>query len=193
MEMKIREKDGVFRMTLKSLANQELTVYREVSGGFTFELRETEEVNDVEFERVPLFKAEELKKVAAHEDEVKGAEEMENFTAKERELAEMLKRISEKEYVQKNLTQENAVKKTSNEDVEKEYARNNALFHKLSDLRREIAKEENVAPFLVFHDKALWGMVEKMPADLFTLSQISGVGKAKLEKYGVKFLTALHG
>ena len=71
MEMKISESNGAFKVTLKSLANQELTVYREISGGFTFELREKEEkeeINDVAFERVPLFKAEELKTVITQED-----------------------------------------------------------------------------------------------------------------------------
>ena len=72
------------------------------------------------------------------------------------------------------------------------YARNNTLFHRLSDLRRELATAEKVAPYLIFHDKTLWGMVEQMPKDLHALGKISGVGNAKLEKYGVAFLEALH-
>jgi ATP-dependent DNA helicase RecQ len=44
---------------------------------------------------------------------------------------------------------------------------------------------------MIFHDKTLWNMVEAMPVDLSTLGSISGVGKAKLEKYGSKFLSAL--
>ena len=77
------------------------------------------------------------------------------------------------------------------EDAVVSYYRNNTLFHKLSDLRRTLAIAEKVAPYLIFHDKTLWGMVEKMPEDLHSLGKISGVGKSKLEKYGVTFLSAL--
>jgi ATP-dependent DNA helicase RecQ len=73
------------------------------------------------------------------------------------------------------------------------YARDNTLFHRLSDLRRKLAVAEKVAPYLIFHDKTLWGMVEKMPEDLPSLGKISGVGKAKLEKYGSVFLEAIKG
>jgi len=73
----------------------------------------------------------------------------------------------------------------------KEYARSNILFHKLSDLRRQLATEEKVAPYLIFHDKTLHEMVQKMPADLSALGKVTGVGKSKLEKYGVMFLSAL--
>jgi ATP-dependent DNA helicase RecQ len=45
---------------------------------------------------------------------------------------------------------------------------------------------------MVFHDKTLWEMVEKMPDDLKTLGNISGVGQAKLERYGVLFLSVIN-
>jgi len=80
---------------------------------------------------------------------------------------------------------------TANAELIKEVARNNAMFHKLSGLRRELASEQNVPPYMVFHDKTLWSIVEKMPVDLTALGRISGVGKAKLEKYGTTFLSAL--
>ena len=71
------------------------------------------------------------------------------------------------------------------------YSRNNTLFHKLSDLRRTFANAEKVPPYLIFHDKTLWSMVEKLPVDLPSLGNISGVGKSKLEKYGAAFLEAI--
>jgi len=77
------------------------------------------------------------------------------------------------------------------EDAVVTYYRNNTLFHKLSDLRRHLASEANVPPYMIFHDKTLLGMVEKMPKDLQSLGKISGVGKSKLEKYGSLFLDAL--
>ena len=79
---------------------------------------------------------------------------------------------------------------TEEEAIKKE-ARKNDIFHKLSDLRRKLAKSEKIPPFLVFHDKTLWGIVENMPSDLTALRKISGVGNAKLEKYGNQFLRVL--
>ena len=66
------------------------------------------------------------------------------------------------------------------------------LFKKLALLRKELATADKVPPYLVFHDKTLHEMVEKMPADMLAMRNISGVGHAKLEKYGPVFLAALN-
>ena len=66
------------------------------------------------------------------------------------------------------------------------------LFARLAGLRRELAYAANVPPYVVFHDKALREMAEKRPQDLEAFSRISGVGKARLEKYGGIFLTAIN-
>jgi len=166
VEMRIRESNGTFKVTVLSLEGQELAIYREVSGGLTFELREIdemEEADDFEIERVPIFKPEEATAVA--------------------EVATQEGFIKEEALAMQAETEEAA--------FIREEAINNALFHKLSDLRRQLASAENVPPYLIFHDKTLWGMVEKMPVDLPALGTISGVGKAKLEKYGGMFLSAL--
>jgi len=180
MEMKIRETNGTFKVTVTSLAGQELAIYREVSGSLIFELREVEEMpeetevfeiepteepepDDFELHRVPMLRARELA-LAAQEKVMREIAVETLFAAKE-EAAVM-------------------------QDIKKE-AKNNALFHKLSALRRELATTEKVPPYLIFHDKTLWNMVEKMPFDLSSLGNISGVGKAKLEKYGTLFLSAL--
>ena len=188
MEMKIRESNGAFKVTVTSLAGQELAVYREMSGSLTFELREieepeyferwevteihaAEESEDFKLERVPVFKPEE-KTVAAQEEVTQG-------------------KVTQKEVAQIEVSQEEAATIALMKDVN-EVARNNALFHKLSGLRRELASAEKVPPYMIFHDKTLWNMVEKMPVDLSALGNISGVGKAKLEKFGEKFLSALN-
>jgi ATP-dependent DNA helicase RecQ len=75
----------------------------------------------------------------------------------------------------------------------KETARKNDLFHTLSDLRRQLAAAEKVPPYMIFHDKTLWGMIEKMPVELSALGHISGVGKSKLDKYGAQFLAIING
>ena len=67
------------------------------------------------------------------------------------------------------------------------------MFTKLAQLRREIAHADGLPPYMVFHDKALWAMVEVQPQNLTAFSKISGVGQAKLEKYGERFLAVING
>jgi ATP-dependent DNA helicase RecQ len=68
-----------------------------------------------------------------------------------------------------------------------------AMFKKLAELRREIAYANGLPPYMVFHDKALWEMVEVLPHNLAAFGKISGVGQAKLEKYGERFLAVING
>jgi ATP-dependent DNA helicase RecQ len=70
---------------------------------------------------------------------------------------------------------------------------NPAVFAALASLRKELAAESGVPPYVVFNDKTLREMAEKMPADLAAFAQISGVGASKLEKYGAKFLQVIQG
>jgi superfamily II DNA helicase RecQ len=65
------------------------------------------------------------------------------------------------------------------------------LFARLSDLRRELAVAAGVPSYVVFHDKALLEMAEKRPQTLDAFSRITGVGRARLEKYGDIFLSAI--
>ena len=67
------------------------------------------------------------------------------------------------------------------------------MFKKLAELRREIASADRVPAYMVFHDKALLQMVEVMPQNLAAFGKISGVGQAKLEKYGERFLAVING
>jgi len=67
------------------------------------------------------------------------------------------------------------------------------MFKKLAELRREIAYANGVPPYMIFHDKALHEMVEALPKNLAAFSKISGVGQAKLEKYGERFLAVING
>jgi len=65
------------------------------------------------------------------------------------------------------------------------------LWPRLRELRREIANEQNKAPYLIFHDKTLLEMAGKQPQTLEELREISGVGAAKLTQYGERFLAVL--
>lgn len=68
----------------------------------------------------------------------------------------------------------------------------NELFQKLKILRLEFAKAENMPPYIIFHDKTLLEMAFKKPVSLEEMSEISGVGERKLEKYGEAFLKILN-
>lgn len=65
------------------------------------------------------------------------------------------------------------------------------LFESLRELRREIASEEKVPPYMVFADKTLAGMCVMRPATRDEMLEVSGVGEHKLEKYGDRFLEIL--
>ena len=67
------------------------------------------------------------------------------------------------------------------------------LFARLSELRRAVAAEQGVPPYVVFKDASLREMAERMPVDLDAFSQIGGVGASKLEKYGNLFLEVIQG
>jgi DNA helicase-2/ATP-dependent DNA helicase PcrA len=62
---------------------------------------------------------------------------------------------------------------------------------RLRDWRRDRAKAENVPPYVVFHDAVLQAIAAARPASLGELAQISGVGPAKLERYGPDLLALI--
>jgi ATP-dependent DNA helicase RecQ len=66
-----------------------------------------------------------------------------------------------------------------------------SLFERLRELRRRIADEERVPAFMVFSDRTLRGMAQLRPRTRDELLGIHGVGEAKLEAYGDRFLEAL--
>jgi ATP-dependent DNA helicase RecQ len=65
------------------------------------------------------------------------------------------------------------------------------LFARLKTKRLEIAKAQNVPPYVVFHDKTLFEMIKLRPKNLADLGGITGVGEAKIKKYGKVFLEVL--
>ena len=66
-----------------------------------------------------------------------------------------------------------------------------ALFARLKRLRSEIAKEEGVPAYVVFHDRSLLDMAALKPADPEQLLSCQGVGARKLERYGERFLSEI--
>jgi len=65
------------------------------------------------------------------------------------------------------------------------------LFEALRTLRRTLAEEAGVPPYVIFHDSTLREMATDRPATPSALALISGVGTRKLEAYGDAFLSVL--
>ena len=75
--------------------------------------------------------------------------------------------------------------------VQKTLPEDNELFEQLRELRRDLAEEQGVPPFVIFSDKTLYSMCEIMPTSLTEMLDVKGVGENKLEKYGEQFLDIL--
>ncbi|GAB6043184.1 DNA helicase RecQ [Endothiovibrio diazotrophicus] len=65
------------------------------------------------------------------------------------------------------------------------------LFESLRELRRELADEQGVPPYVIFHDATLLEMIERRPRTMVQMGEVSGVGARKLERYGQAFLDVL--
>ncbi len=65
------------------------------------------------------------------------------------------------------------------------------LFDALRDCRKRIATENNVPPYVIFHDATLMQMAADKPASDEAMLAISGVGQTKLERYGAEFLRVI--
>jgi len=68
----------------------------------------------------------------------------------------------------------------------------NQMWEKLRERRRQLASEQGLPAYVIFHDATLMEMAEKRPATLSAMASISGVGAAKLEKYGQVFLDEIN-
>ena len=63
-----------------------------------------------------------------------------------------------------------------------------SLLAALKAKRQELAKAQNVPAYVIFHDKTLMEMAQIKPQSLAEMLQISGVGEAKLQRYGQELL-----
>jgi ATP-dependent DNA helicase RecQ len=67
------------------------------------------------------------------------------------------------------------------------------LFERLRQLRTELAEEEDVAPFVIFHDKTLKAIASHKPATPAALLEVPGIGELKAERYGRRVLAVVNG
>jgi ATP-dependent DNA helicase RecQ len=65
------------------------------------------------------------------------------------------------------------------------------LFEALRELRRDLAAEAQLPPYVIFHDATLREMAAMRPSSRAELGAISGVGARKLEAYGDSFLAVI--
>ena len=65
------------------------------------------------------------------------------------------------------------------------------LFEALRECRKKLADENEVPPYVIFHDATLMQMATDKPTSDVALLAISGVGQTKLERYGPSFLEVL--
>ncbi|MBT1156715.1 DNA helicase RecQ [Aminobacter anthyllidis] len=67
----------------------------------------------------------------------------------------------------------------------------NDLFQALRRKRTEMARAQNVPPYVIFHDKTLIELAAVRPASRTEMANVPGVGEAKLERYGPAFLMVI--
>ncbi len=67
-------------------------------------------------------------------------------------------------------------------------ANEDRLWLALKAKRMELAREQGVPPYVIFHDSTLLEMMDRHPGSLAELARISGVGQGKLARYGDEFL-----
>lgn len=70
-------------------------------------------------------------------------------------------------------------------------ALDNTLFAILKDLRKKIAKTNNLPPYVIFQDPSLEDMCINYPITLEELANIQGVGTGKAQKYGKEFVDVI--
>jgi ATP-dependent DNA helicase RecQ len=65
------------------------------------------------------------------------------------------------------------------------------LFMRLRALRKRLADENGIPPYVVFHDATLRAIAAHQPRDLARFAQVPGIGPSKLARYGDQFVAAI--
>ncbi|MBB2972754.1 DNA helicase RecQ [Mesorhizobium sp. RMAD-H1] len=69
--------------------------------------------------------------------------------------------------------------------------RDQALFQALREKRLQIARTQNVPPYVIFHDRTLMELAAARPASRSEMAHVPGIGETKLDRYGPAFLTVI--
>lgn len=65
------------------------------------------------------------------------------------------------------------------------------LFARLKQLRKQIADEQDIPPYIVFNDATLADMASRQPTDRAEMLAVNGVGDRKLDKFGDQFIDVI--
>jgi ATP-dependent DNA helicase RecQ len=68
-----------------------------------------------------------------------------------------------------------------------------ALFQALREKRLEIARVQNVPPYVIFHDKTLVELATARPRSRAEMTAVPGIGETKMDRYGPAFLSVIAG
>ncbi|WP_035567049.1 DNA helicase RecQ [Hymenobacter sp. IS2118] len=77
------------------------------------------------------------------------------------------------------------------EEVQHAAGHDEALFTQLKELRKQVAKQKNLPPYVLFQDPSLKEMATTYPTTLHDLTHVSGVGQGKASKFGAPFVAAI--
>ncbi len=81
-----------------------------------------------------------------------------------------------------------AMETAEDENVQGGGALDTVLFGMLKELRKKLAKQKNIPPFVIFQDPSLEEMCTQYPITQEELKQVSGVGSGKAMRYGAPFV-----
>lgn len=74
---------------------------------------------------------------------------------------------------------------------QKQSALDQELFNILKDVRKKMAKQRNLPPFVIFQDPSLEDMCIQYPVSLAELQNITGVGAGKAQRFGKEFIEVI--
>ena len=94
----------------------------------------------------------------------------------------------EKQLILRRQQKKHKEQKKDRQEVSELRPMDQPLFAALRSLRLEIAHEQGVAPFIIFHDSTLKLMARKRPRTHEQMRAISGVGEQKLKTYSERFI-----
>ncbi|WP_223648334.1 DNA helicase RecQ [Hymenobacter psoromatis] len=77
------------------------------------------------------------------------------------------------------------------EKIQQAAGHDEALFTQLKELRKQLAKQKNLPPYVLFQDPSLKEMATTYPTSLHELTHIAGVGQGKAQKFGAPFAAAI--
>ena len=94
-------------------------------------------------------------------------------------------------YIRLNHDYEKSAVSEAEEAMSRPAALDPQLLQMLKDLRKKIAKQKKIPPFVIFQDPSLEDMATQYPISIDELALVQGVSKGKAERYGAEFITLI--